>query len=178
MKIDILDSDFPRLQALAEPFIDTPATVISKLLDEFEQRQTAKLPAGSSVKAPSYSLQSLPPLTHTKVMGGHFNGAKPAKQTWDSYVRHALIEVLKKAGSVEELRRLSGANVREGRFEEQGYKYIPERRFSFQGVSAEDAVKIIGRCARTLNVPFEIEFVWRDNPDAHRPGERGTIKYA
>lgn len=178
MKIDISDSDFPRLQALAEPFVDTPGSVVSKLLDMFEQTQSGSLPRLSSTpQSGVYALESLPPLTHAKVMGGHFGGTKPAKQNWDSFVRHALVEVLKKSGSVDELRRLSSANVREGRFEEQGYKYVPEHRFSFQGVSAEDAVKIIGRCARAMSAPFEIEFVWRDKPDAHRPGERGKIKY-
>ncbi|MGN6497873.1 MAG: T4SS efffector SepA family protein [Tsuneonella sp.] len=177
MKIDILDSDFPRLQALAQPFVDTPATVVSKLLDAFEGRQVDRTLPENSPRESSYSLEALPPLTHAKVMGGHFNGVKPSKHNWDSFVRHSLIEVLKKAGSVDDLRRLSGANIREGRFEDHGYKYVPEHRLSFQGVSAEDAVKIIGRCGRALNVPFEIEFVWRDKPDAHRPGERGRIKY-
>src|SRR5690348_14558358 len=116
MKIDILDSDYPRLQALAEPFVDSPATVVSKLLDLYEQAHPGQTISPKSSREGVYLLNGLPPLTHAKVMGGHFNGAKPQKQNWDSFVRHALIEVLKKSGSVDELRRLSGANIREGHF--------------------------------------------------------------
>lgn len=177
MKIDILDSDFVRLKALAEPFIDTPGSVISKLLDAYEGVQVAPTVPTQISRENVFSLEDMPPLTHAKIMGGHFAGKKPAKQNWDSFVRHSLVEVLKKCGSVDDLRRLSGANVREGHYDERGYKHVAEYKFSFQGVSAEDAVKIIARCARALSAPFEIEFVWRDNPDAHRPGERATIKY-
>ncbi len=178
VKIEILDSDFPRLQSLAEPFVDTPASVITKLLDTYASQVATLRSDDQSDRHGTYAIDALPPLTHAKVMGGHFDGERPLKPNWDSFVRHSLIEVIKKSGSVDELRRLSGANVHDGRFEEHGYKYVPEHRFSFQGVSAEDAVKIVGRCARALGASFEIEFVWRDKPDAHRPGERGTIRYA
>lgn len=177
MKIEILDSDFVRLQTIAEPLIDTPASVVTRLLDMFERVKVDHQPPATVKSDEKYTLETIPPLTHTKIMSGHFNNSKPSKQNWDSFVRQSLIEVLKYSESIEDLRRKSGANVKEGQFEDHGYKYVAENNFSFQGVSAEDAVKIIGRCARALDVSFEIEFIWRENPDAYRPGKRGLIKF-
>jgi hypothetical protein len=177
MKIEIADSDFPRLQAIAQPFVDTPASVITRLLDLYENGIAAKPATERFPDIKRHSLEKLPPLTHTKVMDGHFDGAKPSKFNWDGFVRHALIQALGASGSIDGLRRASGANIKEGKFEDQGYKFVPSHNFSFQGVSAEDAAKIIGRCARSLKVPFKIEFIWRDKPDAFRPGERGFIEF-
>jgi len=177
MKIDIADSDFPRLQAMAQPFVDTPASVITRLLDLYEGGLSAPTSPERFPDTKRHSLENLPPLTHTKVMDGHFDGAKPSKFNWDGFVRHALIQTLGATGSIDGLRRASGANIKGAKFENQGYKFVPSHNFSFQGVSAEDAAKIIGRCARSLKVPFKIEFVWRDKPDAFRPGERGFIEF-
>jgi len=177
MKIDISETDFRRLQTIAEPFVDTPATVITKLLNSYDQKKAAVVAASKSSNIERHALESLPPLTHTKVMDGHFDGAKPSKFNWDGFVRHALIQVLGVTNSVDSLRRASGANIKEGKYESQGYKFVPGYNFSFQGVSAEDAAKIIGRCARSLEVPFKIEFIWRDKLDAFRPGERGYIEF-
>jgi hypothetical protein len=177
MKIDIVDSDYPRLQLLAVPFVDSPASVITKLLDEKLAGQGVASKPIRGVRAGVYSLEALPPLTHAKIMGGHFASRPPEKSNWDGFVRAALTAVLTAVGSVDELRRISGAHVREGKFDKHGFKHVPEHDFSFQGVSATDAIQIIARCARHMKLPFQIEFVWRERPDAFAPGERGVIQF-
>jgi hypothetical protein len=178
-QIEIFESDFPRLQALAVPFVDSPATVITKLLDE---RQGATIaPAGGanrSIDALVFGPESVPPLRHTKVMSATFDQQNTPRATWDSLVRSALLRTKRSYGSIDELRRVSGSNIVSGSKIDDGYKPVEGEGFSFQGLSAEDAIKVVVRCARALRCPFSVEFVWRDKEGAHRPGRRGVIQYS
>jgi hypothetical protein len=175
--IEITDADFVRLQKLATPFIDTPATTIARVLDFYEENgPVLKTPSTtSSPNGTEYSERTVPPLVHTKVLEADFGGKAPDRMTWDSLVRLALNKTLEKAASARELYRLSGANVVEGKREVDGYKYVPKQGYSYQGVSAEDAVKIISRCARHLGETVKVEFEWRNKDGAHRPGGRGIL---
>ena len=178
-QIEILEADFPRLQALAVPFVDTPATVIHNLLNEREAKRDggkkveSKLPTDALVFGP----EAVPPLRHTKVMGATFDEQATPRSTWDSLVRSALLRTKRNHPSVDDLRRVSGANIVPGKKTDDGYKPVEGEGFSFQGMSAEDAIKVVVRCARALQCPFSVEFVWRDKEGAHRPGQRGLIQY-
>jgi len=179
--IEITDHDFTRLQKVAVPFIDTPATAFTKVMDAFERSIASTDPAEAPVQAasnlPVYHHDNLPPLTHTKLLEARFGGVQPEKAAWDALVRLALLEVRNKVGTVQELRKIAAANVVEGRKDDEGYKFLPENGFSYQGVSAEDAVKIVFRCAKGLKVDFSAEFEWRSKEDAYRPGERARLEY-
>ncbi|MFN3260759.1 MAG: T4SS efffector SepA family protein [Pikeienuella sp.] len=179
--IEITDHDFARLQKVAVPFIDTPATVFTKILDVFER---SNAPAGATetpLREQSalrvYHHDNLPPLTHTKLLEARFGDLQPERDTWDALVRLALIEVKGRVGTLQDLRRISAANVVEGRKEDEGYKFLPGHGFSYQGVSAEDAVKIVFRCAKGLKVDFAAEFEWRSKDEAYLPGERARLEY-
>jgi len=184
--IDISDADFRRLQQVAVPLVDTQSSVISKLLDHwFEGPQSAKT-SGAALVAPSHintygpdkisGLIESNAFVHIKLMDGSFNGRKPEKNNWDAITRLALITVIKTYKTVSELRRLSGANVVQGKKIDEGYKYLSAFDFSYQGVSAEAAVKIVVQCAQALKCGAYLEFVWRNREGAYRPGERATIK--
>lgn len=179
--IEITDYDFARLQKVAVPFIDTPATVFTKVMDAFERANTAAAAPASvpvaTANLPVYHHDNLPPLTHTKLLEAAFDGKQPEKVAWDALVRLALIETKEQAGSIQGLRKIAAANIVEGRKDDEGYKFLPEHGFSYQGVSAEDAVKIVFRCAKGLKVNFSAEFEWRSKDDAYRPGERARLEY-
>jgi len=179
--IDITDHDFARLQKVALPLIDTPATAFTKVMDAFDRANTATTATTSSPIAshnlPAYHHDNLPPLTHTKLLEAIFDGKQPEKAAWDALVRLALTETKVQAGSIQGLRKISAANLFEGRKDDEGYKFLPEHGFSYQGMSAEDAVKIVFRCARGLKVNFSAEFEWRSKEDAYRPGERARLEY-
>jgi hypothetical protein len=179
--IEITDHDFARLQKVAIPFIDTPATAFTKVMDAFEGNNTIVGPALALVRTecalPVYHHDNLPPLTHTKLLEARFGDVQPEKSSWDALVRLALVEVRKKVGTIQDLRKMAAANVVEGRKDDEGYKFLPEHGFSYQGVSAEDAVKIVFRCAKGLKVDFSAEFEWRSKEDAYRPGERARLEY-
>lgn len=179
--IEITDHDFARLQKVAVPFIDTPATAFTKVMDAFERANTATAAPASAPIAPAnlpvYHHDNLPPLTHTKLLEATFDGKQPEKVAWDALVRLALIETKQQAGSIQGMRKIAAANIVEGRKDDEGYKFLPEHGFSYQGVSAEDAVKIVFRCAKGLKVNFFAEFEWRSKDDAYRPGERARLEY-
>lgn len=172
--IEITDRDFARLQKLATPFVDTPATTLSRLLDHFDAKKTQPVTHKSSL--PTHTENSLPPLTHTRILDARFGGLEPDDPSWNGLVRLALILTLDNVASVRALRIASGANVVQGRKEVDGYRFIPEHQFSYQGVSAEDAVKIITRCAKTLGQSVLIEVEWRNKEGAYRPGERARLE--
>ncbi|PTX05347.1 T4SS efffector SepA family protein [Pararhodobacter aggregans] len=176
--IEITDLDFARLQKIAVPFVDTPATVFTRVMDAFESL-AARRPSAPN-QAPDVTIyfhDTLPPLAHTKFLSGAFDGVQPDKMTWDAILRLALVAAMKQVGSIAELRRVSGANVVSGQKSDDGYKFVTGNGFSYQGVSAEDAVKIVFRCARSLKVDFTAEFEWRSKDEAYRPGERGRLEY-
>jgi len=176
--IEITDSDFSRLQKLATPFVDTPATTLARVLDYFESRtgQSLEKPVPKETSNITvYSEKNLPPLTHTKVRSAKFGDASPDKMTWDSLVRLALTEMVKSGSPVGDLYRIVGAHVEGGKKETDGYKYIPAQNFSYQGVSATDAVKIITKCAQFLAYSVRIEFEWRSKEAAYKPGERAIL---
>ena len=183
--IEISDADFRRLQEIAEPLIDSPSDVCRRLLDLWFQQQEARvsLPIVDASDIHVYRESDLPALTkkkallHTKLLAGQFADRKPEKQNWDSLVRLALVAVIDEHKTVEDLRRLSGANVVSGTKTDEGYKPVQRYGFSYQGVSAPDAVDIILRCARSLRKPVYIEFAWRDKAAAYRPGERAAIRF-
>src|SRR5690242_14872233 len=108
--IEIEEADFRRLQSVAVPFVDTPATVIGKLLDHWEQGNERSLPAApkSSSNVTIYGPDAIPPLTHAKVMSATLGGKQPNRMTWDALVRMALVETKASYGSVDEVRRVSG----------------------------------------------------------------------
>jgi hypothetical protein len=175
--VDITDSDYSRLQRLATPFVDTPATTIGRLLDFFEANRptlsaTATLPVQATTK---YSERLIPPLVHTKILDAQLGDEAPERMTWDALVRLSINSVLKKLGSQRDLYKVTGANVVEGSRDVDGYKPVPAHGYSYQGVSAEDAVKIISRCAKYLQITARVEFEWRNKEKAHKPGERGVI---
>lgn len=177
--IEISDTDFERLQQLATPFVDTPASVISRLLDEHllkdeKQKQTPQ------TNRPSYHSENLPSLRHTKVISGKLNGKRPKKNQWNSLVELALQEANSMGkidlDSLNVLKSKCNLNVVKGNKTDQGYAYISDIDISYQRVSAEHAGNVLTMFANWLNSQLEIEFEWRQNEDAFRPGERAIIR--
>ena len=176
--IEISDTDFKRLQKIAVPLVDTTATAFSRLLDYYEGDSGA--PPDAAPPTPQgpaliFGAKNVPPMVHTKLLDGRFDGRAPEKVNWDGLVRMALVSTIDSCGSAKELHRLSGANVVSGTKVTDGYKHVPSHDFSYQGVSAEGAVDIVVRCAKALGRGAHVEFEWRNKDGAHRPGERAVL---
>ena len=96
------------------------AAAFTQVLDHYEVSNGAT-PASTTHSTKSESLtfdaSNIPNMLHTKLLKGCFDGNSPKKATWDAMVALALVSVFSSSGSVEELRRVSGANVAQGKKE-------------------------------------------------------------
>lgn len=171
MQIEIADTDFLRLQSLAVPLIDTPATIVTRILDFYEANNGIEARSDKITEDETVLSFEIPPLTHTKLLMANFDKSEPDRLTWDGLLRLALTKGFRKAESAKELKAASGANIVDRVKNDQGYKYLDDLKLSYQGVSAEDAVRIIRRLSEYLGVTCEFKFEWRDKPGAYRPGQ-------
>lgn len=177
--IEITHSDFERLQKLATPFVDTPASVISRLLDEHYSTDDNGIEKPVTNMA-IYHSENLPSLRHTRVKSGRMNGKMPKKNQWNSLVELALQEASLMGkidlNSLQNLKSECNLNVAKGQKTDQGYAFIPELDISYQRVSAEHAGNVLTRFASWLGCELEIEFEWRQNEDAFNPGGKALIR--
>ena len=88
-----------------------------------------------------------------------------------------LVSGRKRLASFDALCKASGANLRQGQYEEDGYKHLPEAGLSVQGVAASVACEHSMRLAKALGVPIKLTFEWRDKDGAAYPGRTGVIEW-
>jgi hypothetical protein len=186
--IEIPDSLFERLQKLAVPLVDTPATVIQRLLNGHEAetgqaitRADAGQPGpGESRRAPALSESEpgkVPSLRHTRILEAKFAGRKA--DGWNSLVHVAHIEAVKRLGSVESVRRISTAKLMPGNANSEraraGFRYVAEINVCIQNVDANHAWSNTFRLAKALKVPVEVELEWLDKHEAALPGKTARL---
>lgn len=126
-------------------------------------------------KIQSYSSEIIPKLRFAKLLDASFDNTKPEKNNWNEIVKLALIKVMDICNNVNELKRISGANVVATSKEDSGYKFIQTHNFSYQGVNSINAAEIVQRCASYLECNASLEFEWRFKEGAFNPGERTLL---
>lgn len=189
--IEVPDAVFTRLQKLAVPLVDTPVTVLERLLNHYEERAGPEAPAGPSAMPPQavpregqrqpgakrFAPKTPPSLRHTRVISADFAGRKA--YGWNSLVREAHIEAVRRFGSVEAVRRVTKSQVMFGRAtsaqEKKGYRYVAEINASIQNVGAEYSWSNTLRLAKMLKAPVEVEFEWLQRSEAAHPGKTGRL---
>ena len=178
--LEIPDHLYKRLQKHAVPFVDTPLTVIERWADHFERTTNGSAPPKLAEQpAVQYGAKKLDPihppdLFHTRVRGSF--GATPFSN-WNDLVRIAHIAAFKKAGSFDELRQITHAQIARGERSDSGYKFVDEIGISIQGVDANHAWDHALRLAKYLRQPIEALVEWRHNPKAANPGESGIFTF-
>lgn len=193
--IEVIDDDFKWLQNAAKQLAKTNfetsvpelqieadkisvANVVHQLIEQYEAKcDTVSTPSDSlnGNQILVYNETNIPNLLHAKLLSGSFGGKTPEKMTWNGLMLTALKLVYASSGAIEDLRRISGANVIQGKKKTDGYKYLPEQDFSYQGAHTMGAVKIIIRCANALRCRVHIEFEWRNKEEALHPGRRAVL---
>lgn len=117
-----------------------------------------------------------PSLTFTKPINATINRKQIQNPNWASILHVMLAQVKAKGPVGEKLVQELAIPTRAAKYEEDGYRYIPELGISVQGQSAADAWKEIDRLAKKWRIPVNIEFVWRQNPKALHPGKAGVLR--
>ena len=96
---------------------------------------------------------------------------------WNDLMRIAHTQSFRKTSSFEELRKVTHAQMRNGRHTEDGYRHLPEIDISIQGVDANHAWNHALRLARYLKVPLYARIEWRHKTGAAYPGESGVLSW-
>lgn len=177
--IILSDETFTRLQSLAVPFVDTPESVISGLIEA----EVARRHIGTSAPSPKRATVEIDPdrpdsLTHAKLLGAIVDGKALHRPKWNSLLDHMHVLAKQRLGAFDAVRKISGANVREGRYEESGFHYLPEAGLSVQGVDSNLAWEHSLGIARQLRVAIEVTLEWRNKEGAAHPGKDGVIRWS
>jgi hypothetical protein len=174
--VSLTPKTFERLQRLAKPFVDTPETVIARLLDLHEGQQGQAL-AGAEPPRGTRRFDPLdaPDLTHTKLVAAEIDG-KPARN-WNALVDIAHRLAAQALKSYDALRDATQSHIVRGKKTDSGFHYLPDIDASIQGIDADLAWRNTLHLARRLKVPVRVEFEWRDKPGAAYPGKHGVLEW-
>jgi hypothetical protein len=178
--LEIPEALYKRLQKHAVPFVDTPLSVIEKWADHFEHAQNgSKTASTAEVPTSEYGAKKLDPihppdLFHTRVRGTF---GTTRFSNWNDLVRIAHIAAFKQAGSFEQLRNMTHAQIDKGERSDSGFKFVSEIGISLQGVDANHAWQHALRLAKYVKQPLRAHIEWRHNPKAAHPGQTGTLEW-
>ncbi len=185
--IPLSEADFENLQMISKPFVDpTPEARLSRLIrDEMTRMGVTRNGNGAAhadgrVRLMPQALRRLSAdshesLTFTKLVSATVDGREQHRPKWNSFMNHVHVEGLKRLGSFDGLNRATTARVREGRYEEEGFKYIPEGDFSVQGLDSNGAWNAALAVARAVRMSIAVTFQWRE--DGAHPGESGSLEW-
>lgn len=181
--ITVSESTFEKLCRLAVPFQDTtPESVIGRLADAELERLALKPNGQGNGQASGGDVVTLnvdahENLAHTRLLEASVDGQPIYRPKWNSLLEHLHLLAKARLGSFEAVRRASGANLRPGKHEEDGYRHVPEGDFSIQGVDSNMAWSHSLRLARALSIPISVTFEWRNKDGAALPGQTAVLEW-
>jgi len=178
--IRVSDPIFGRLQRIATPFVDTPASVIQRLLDFYESRSKPKehedhedhmsfVGAGSG----DFDCYDPPDLTHTRVLKADIAGEKA--ESWNELVHAAHRQAIQRLGDFEALRSNSLSNIVKGRRSDSGFHFSSGADISIQNVEANMAWRNAFHLAKRCNLNLSVDFEWMDKDGASMRGKQGRL---
>jgi hypothetical protein len=176
--ITLSDEAFAKLQKLARPFVDSPESVIASLADEELKRRGATPETGET----DSQILRLDPerhesLTHARLLSALVDGRPIHRPKWNTLLDHLHLLAHKRLGSYDAIRRVTGAHVKQGKYEENGFHYLPEADLSVQGVDSNLAWDHSLGLARHLRIPIHVRFEWRDKDGAAHPGQVAVLEW-
>ncbi|MCY4184626.1 MAG: hypothetical protein OXD45_04835 [Rhodobacteraceae bacterium] len=97
-------------------------------------------------------------LFHTRLKNARFGELRPTKSNWKSIQILALTSVLDACKDIEELCRISRANIVRGHKRNKGFFYIQSHNISCQGESEPKIASIVELCSQFLWYEVYLEF--------------------
>ncbi len=178
--VELSPQTFARLQAHAVPLIDNIETVIGRLIDFYESRDGAPVPAkddGAGGKIRQFNPLSPPSLTHTKVLAIEFCGRplEHGQANWNGLLTAAVRVAKSRTKATADLKQLVIIPYVDGQKTDEGYRYLPELGISVQGQDANGAWKAACHIAQKLGLALTARFVWREKDGAAFPGITGQF---
>jgi len=175
-QINVSQALFAKLQAIAEPFVDTPETAIVKAVDFYLSKNgPGPATASPNVGGPTvliFQPDAPPDLTFTRPLSIELEGKMlpKAKLYWNPLLYEVVRLAASKTANVDQLKQMLLCNYVDGEGNlKHGYHFIPGAKLSVQGQSANPAWKTIWHLAKTLGLKIDITFMWEDKPNAAYP---------
>lgn len=179
--ISISDTTYALLTQLARPLEDTPDSLIASLAEaEIRRRSTTGARAATTQSDPPLRLEPdrHDSLTHARLISATVDGTELHRPKWNGVLDHLHILASKRLGSFTEVEAASSARLRPGRYEYEGYHFLPEAGFSIQGLDANLAWDHSLGLARKLNVAIRVRFEWRRKKGASHPGKLAVMEWS
>lgn len=181
--VELTEHTFRRLQTHAVAFVDTPESVIIRMIDAYEKESGASgaFPeGGDGPSARMFNAGAPPDLTHAKILGVTFCG-KPLERNqdnWNALLNAAVREAKARSKSAAEFRQLMVVNYIEGEKHDEGYRPLSGTSISVQGQDANGAWRAASHIARQLGCELSVKFAWREKEGAAFPGLTGQLTIA
>jgi len=175
---------YNKLKGLAEPFTDTPETVIERCVDFYVSSHGSvphETSENSNQSVMAFPEDGAPDLTFSRPISIDLGGAKFEKKDlyWNTLLYEVVRVAAKKMRTADDLRRSILVNFVDGEGQtEKGYRYIPEAGLSIQGQDANAAWRAAIHLIKVANMSVDVIFRWEDKEKAAYPGKSGQMKYA
>ncbi|MER8689903.1 hypothetical protein [Mesorhizobium sp. M0895] len=177
--MELTPQTFRRLQAHAEPLVDTIETVIARMIDAYEQQNGAPTHSsdGEGQIVRSFNPNTPPDLTHAKILGVTFGSEKLGRgqDNWNGLLNAAVREARKQAKSDADFDSLMVVNYVPGEKQNEGYRPLPGAGVSVQGQDANGAWRAACHIAQHLGSSLSVKFAWREKEGAAYPGVTGQM---
>jgi hypothetical protein len=176
-----------RLQKIAVPLVDTYDTIISRLLDHWEQSKTEQ-PEQVAPGKPIRTLDdgrtyvfdaSLPPkLTFTTFLEGLVDDEPLPKGEvyWNGLMNAVIRRVAAKGHDAQAIYDMLFVNAHVGKKEDNGYKFFADVGISVQGQDSNASYRQAFKLAELHGIKIEARFVWQNNEKAAFPGKGGLLQ--
>ncbi len=180
--IQVDDQTYARLKEIAEPFIDTESSVISRLLDSYMANPAERSPnsdvlCNTLVEQPILFEGALAPnLKYAKLQVLRLDGVEFKNPNWAKLHHEIHKRAFAKIGSARGLVAMSSSRLVLGKKTDEGYVHVPEAGVSIQGVDAIHAWRGASDLARKIGLVIEVKFIWSNKPLAAYPGKQGRLK--
>jgi hypothetical protein len=181
--IRVSDTIYKRLQNLATPFVDNPATVIERLLDYHdgvaEQAEGCEQSEDAEEVNPTRQIldpNDPPDLMHSRVIEARFDET-PAKN-WNDLVRAAHLVGMRRVKLFEKLKSFSQSNIRQGKHTTEGFHHLEEVDISIQDKDANKCWRNALLLAQQMNMNIAVLLQWRDNEKAAFPGKYAWLGWS
>jgi hypothetical protein len=183
--INISTALYNKLKGLAEPFVDTPESVMERCVDFYASSRGKAAQAVDTADTGDQSVMMFPEdgapdLTFSRPISIDLGGVKFEKK--DLYWNTLLYEVVRVASrkfrTADDLRRSILVNFVDGEGPaEKGYRYIEEAGLSVQGQDANAAWRAAIHLIKTANMTVDVVFRWENKEGVAHPGKTGQMKY-
>jgi hypothetical protein len=175
VEVSLPEHLFARLQKLATPLVDTPASVIEKLLDYYEERHGRVSPEPPNANSRLMDPEHPDDLRHTRVLHASFCGEKAGN--WNELLQVAHRVAFRKASSYDALRLMTIANIVSGEKTDSGFVFLRDIGISIQNVESNKCWRDALHLGKNLNGNIEVTLQWRDKEGAAHPGEVAVMRW-